>query len=163
MLRCSWVIPIIETVVPMFLIGPAHKESLQRRAPDTHPEGWCLPCDLLHSHARPSERGPKLPNLGHGCLAPHPLRRRPQAAWTVHCTTRCPRSFSSCNLNQEDLEASTQLTPRRVPQASTQPAGGKPCKLLYPDAGFSQLLLALIFQPRHPASAMDTHSSLCPG
>ena len=74
-----------------------------------------------------------------------------------------PEVFSSCNLNQEDLEASTQLTPRRVPQASTQLTGGKPRKLLYPDAGFPQLLLALIIQPRLPATAMDTHSRSCPG
>ena len=74
-----------------------------------------------------------------------------------------PEDFSSCILNQEDLEASTQLTPRRVPQASTQLAGGKPRKLLYPDTGIPLLQLALIIQHRHPAATMDTHSSSCPG
>ena len=74
-----------------------------------------------------------------------------------------PKVFSSCNLNQEDLGASTQLTPRRMPQASMQPTGGKTCRLLYPDAGFTQLPPALIFQPRHPATAMDAHRSQYPG
>ena len=50
------------------------------------------------------------------------------------------KDFSSCTLKQEDLEVSTQLTPRRVPQASTQPVRGKlhrffvprPCNPLAP-------------------------------
>ena len=73
------------------------------------------------------------------------------------------KDFSSCDLKQEDLEASTQLTPRRVPQASTPLTGGKPRKLLYPDAGLPQHLLALVIQHRLPDAAMVAHSKSCPG
>ena len=44
-----------------------------------------------------------------------------------------PEDSRFCNLNQEYLAASTQLTPRRVPQARTQLADGKSRKIAYPD------------------------------
>ena len=80
----------------------------------------------------------------------HTVQHAVRGLWFLQPQARGPRG-------QRTTDAKAR------PQASTQPAGGKPCRLLYPDAGFSLLLLALIIQPRHPASAMDAHSSLCPG
>ena len=52
-----------------------------------------------------------------------------------------PEDLSSCDLNREGLEASMQLTPRRVPQASPQLAGGKQlepqdCQRAAPNANY---------------------------
>ena len=152
-------ISTISTSPRVFFAIPAHKESLQRRVPDTHPEGWCLPCDVLHSHARPSERGPKLPNLGHGCLAPHPLRRRPSAT-RLYTVQHAAEGLKF--LQPQSRGPRGQHTTDALAHAAGQHAT---CRwqilqafiprrwILAAPASFD------IFQPRHLATAMEAHCS----
>ena len=83
--------------------------------------------------------------LKEGPAAANPLCRRPQAARAAHCTADSQRiSVPATSIKKEYLEASTQLTPRRVPQASTQLAGSKSCKLSYPDTEIPLLQASIV-------------------
>ena len=97
-----------------------------------------------HSGAKvpPTMRGPRVPNPGHG----HPHLPQSAAGLRQNGYATQPEHISSCNLNQEDPEASTQLTTRRIPQASMQPTVGRA-------AGGGCLKIA----PRtmHPRGTMD--------
>ena len=134
-----------------------------RRAPETHPDGWCLTC-RMNSHARPlrkNEGGLKLPNLRHDRwrhgrhigLLPHLA-----AGLRLHGYPRskglkdlhAPQSRGPRDQHATDAEAR--------PQIQAQPMGGKLHGLLYPDARLTQLQTASLIKHRHPATAMGTHS-----
>ena len=72
--------------------------------------------------------------------APPPLGRRPQAAWSVHCTTPCPRTLvpapSIKRISSSNPEGPLRDGCRRAAPPSTS-------GLFYPDTGLSWLL-----QPR---------------
>ena len=72
--------------------------------------------------------------------APHPLGRRPQAAWSVHCTTRRPRTLvpapSIKRISSSNPEGPLRDGCRRAAPPSTS-------GLFYPDTRLSWLL-----QPR---------------
>ena len=72
--------------------------------------------------------------------APHPHGRRPQAAWSVHCTTRRPRTLVPAP-SIKRISSSNPEGPLR--DGCRRPAPPSTSGLFYPDARLSWLL-----QPR---------------
>ena len=72
----------------------------------------------------PQLTGPRDPTSGHNLGSSTPLSGccHVRASLRAQGPSSKTHGFSSCTLIQEDLETSTQLVPRRVPQASTHPS-----------------------------------------
>ena len=76
-----------------------------------------------------------------------------------------PRSkdFNTCiSLNQEDLEISTQLMPRRVRRSRRNPWEANP-QAFIPRCKIQSAPTASFIEHRLPATAIDTHSRSYPG
>ena len=92
--------------------------------------------------------------------APHPLGRRPQAAWSVHCTTRRPRTLVPAP-SIKRISSSNPEGPLR--DGCRRPAPPSTLGLFYPDPGLSRPPPTSRNPAPAPAATMDTHSSSCPG
>ena len=111
----------------------------------------------MNSHARPSQqccKGPQGATRGTRSLAPSPLGRRPQAAWSVHCTTRRLRTAvpapSIKRISSSNPERPLRDGCRRQAPPSTM-------ALFYSDSGLSWCSPASKKPAPAPAATMDTH------
>ena len=138
----GWFLPHTLIMRPLFWGGKARKQPHPSAADRVRGGGTATQIHMQvgpHSN-RCCRKGPQGATPRTRPPAPLPLGRRPQAAWSVHCTTRRPRTLVPAP-SIKRISSSNPEGPLR--DGCRRPAPPSTSGLFYPDARLSWLL-----QPR---------------